>query len=453
MKKLILLLVLALPTFLSSRTFATQADDTTITITGQTAGPTPFISQLTLTASDTTVIKSIQFTIVPKPGSVTRTLSGTYSQDYMISRGYLVPPSTDIFLPVYGLYDGYVNNVTLTYNFLDGSSKTDSATVTTTAFDDQGCGYKNPTVLQARTDSTDLSYDYIFVRSGCGDFSPVILDTDGALRWVSTMGIPNALIASSLFFNGAAYQTTGSTLNRVDLDGTITVLGDYSTDGVVNFHHNIDPGKTGVLLEADTNDFYESVIMEVDLSGALLKTWNLADIISAAMIAGGDDPSQFVYPAPTDWFHNNAVTYNRADNSLIVSSRENFVICLDYETGAIKWILGDQTKKWFTFPSLAQFALTVPPDSLPPIGQHALSITFDQDLLLYDDGFFSSFQQPPGENRTYSSPRKYQLNLTDPSTPAATRAQRPKFGITSKTNPSLVRFAAVFTKTRRSITS
>ena len=175
------------------------------------------------------MLKSIQFAITPKPGSVTRPLSGTYSQDYMISRGYLVPPSTDIFLPVYGLYDGYTNDVTLTYNFLDGSSKTDSTTITTDAFDDQDCGYKNPTVLQARTDSTDLSYDYIFVRSGCGDFSPVILDTDGALRWVSTMGIPNALIASSLFFNGAAYEASGPTLNRVDLDGTITVLGDYSS--------------------------------------------------------------------------------------------------------------------------------------------------------------------------------------------------------------------------------
>jgi hypothetical protein len=321
MKTLILPLVLAVLTLFSSESFATQADDTTITITGTTTGPTPFISQLTLTASDTSVLKNIQFAITPKPGSVTRPLSGTYSQDYMISRGYLVPPSTEIFLPVYGLYDGYTNDVTLTYKFLDGSSKTDSTTITTDAFDDQGCGFKNPTVLQARTDSTDLSYDYIFVRSGCGDFSPIILDTDGALRWVSTMGIPNALVASSLFYNGAAYATIGPTLNRVDLDGTMTVLGDYSSEGVVNFHHNIDPGKTGILLEADTNDLYESVIMEVDLSGALLKTWDLAEIISAAMVAGGDDPSQFVYPAPTDWFHNNAATYNRADDSLIVSSR------------------------------------------------------------------------------------------------------------------------------------
>src|ERR1051325_11117182 len=238
MKTRSLVIVVGLSILFARGAFATQADDTTITITGQNTGPTPFISQLTLTASDTTVIKSIQFTIAPKTGSVTRPLSGTYAQDYMISHGYLVPPSTDIFLPVYGLYDGYDNTVTLTYHFLDGSSKTDSTTVSTTAFDDQGCGYKNPMVLQARTDSTDLSYDYIFIRSGCGSYSPVILDTDGAVRWVSTMGIPNALTASSIFFNGAAYVTSGTTLNRVDLDGAMTVLADYTADGVLNFHHN-----------------------------------------------------------------------------------------------------------------------------------------------------------------------------------------------------------------------
>ena len=47
---------------------ATQADDTSISITGHTAGATPFISNLTLDCSNTTVLKSIQFEIDPKPG-------------------------------------------------------------------------------------------------------------------------------------------------------------------------------------------------------------------------------------------------------------------------------------------------------------------------------------------------------------------------------------------------
>jgi hypothetical protein len=129
------------------------------------------------------------------------------------------------------------------------------------------------------------------------------------------------------------------------------------------------------------------------------------------MVAGGDDPTQFVYPTPSDWFHSNAAYYNRADDSLIVSSRENFVICIDYNTSAIKWILGDPTKAWYQFPSLRSFALTLAPGSLPPIGEHAVSVTHDLDLLLMDNGFASSFHQPVGETRTYSSPRKYQINL------------------------------------------
>jgi hypothetical protein len=151
--------------------------------------------------------------------------------------------------------------------------------------------------------------------------------------------------------------------------------------------------------------------MEVGISGTVLKRWDMAAIISAAMRAGGDDPSGFVRPPPTDWFHINGSTYNRADDSLIVSSRENFLICLDYETSAIKWILGDTTKKWYQFPSLKKFALTLAPGSLPPIGQHSPSITFDQGVMVFDNGLESVFQYPRGEHRNYASPRKYTLDL------------------------------------------
>jgi arylsulfate sulfotransferase len=386
---------------------ASQADDTTITITGQTAGVTPFISNLALTASNTTVLKSIQFTITPKPGSVTRPLSGTYANYYLVNRGFEHPPAGEILLPVYGLYDGYANTVTLTYRFFDGSSKQDSTKVTTATFDDP-CGYKNPTILQARTDSTSLSYDYIMVKGRCSNFSPAIIDTDGALRWVGTAG-QASFVAN--FFDNAVYLAGGPNLWRIDLDGTVTMLGNYNNIGVVDFHHNIDRGKFGIILDADTATYVESVNIEVDASGTVLKTWNMADIISAAMIAGGDDPSQFVYPSPTDWFHNNAVAYNRADDSVIISSRENFLICLDYETSAIKWILGDPTKKWYQFPSLRKFALTLAPGSLPPAGQHAVSVTFDQNILVLDNGSNSGFQVPKGVERTYASPRKYKLDL------------------------------------------
>ena len=82
-----------------------QADDTRIRITGQTAGASPFISKVSLAVSNTMVLKSIQFTVSPKPGSVTRPLSGTYASSYVIGRGYEIPQTGEVVLPVYGLYD------------------------------------------------------------------------------------------------------------------------------------------------------------------------------------------------------------------------------------------------------------------------------------------------------------------------------------------------------------
>src|SRR6267378_2248538 len=387
---------------------ASQADDTLIRITGQTAGATPFISKLTLAVSDTSVLKSIQFTVIPKPGSVTRPLSGTYASSYLVDRGFENQQTGEVVLPVYGLYDGYNNIVKLTYRFMDGSSKQANTRIPTATFNDP-CGYKNPTILQRRTNSTDLSYDYIMVKGGCSDFAPGIIDTDGALRWVGTAGIS---FGSVIFFDNAVYLGHGSKLTRIDLDGTVTEVGDYSSLEFNGFHHNIDRGKVGIILDTNTTTYYNSVNVEVDAhSGNVLKIWNLADIISAAMRAGGDDPSQFVYPTPTDWFHNNGVTYNRADDSVIISSRENFLICLDYKTSAIKWILGVPTKKWYQFPSLRKFALTLAPGSLPPIGQHSPSITFDQGLMVFDNGNQSILHSPPGAHRDFASPRKYSLDL------------------------------------------
>ena len=394
----------------------TQAQTTPslVVVTGQTAGPTPFISDLHLTASDVSTIRSVQFEITPKPGSVTRAVSVVYFSDYLQGRGYIDFPNGGIIVPVFGLYADYANTVNLTYRFDDGTSATDSVTVTTPAFTDT-YGYGTPTVLQARTSDTSLSYDYFQLKASQGTQSPVILDTDGAIRWVGTSG---QVYLSEIFFQNSfytAYVTPGTVnqtgINRMELDGTNRFLIDYSALGVTSTGaHNIDPGKTGMILSVNTTAQLESVLYEIDTTGNILKTWDLSAIISAAMTAGGDDPTQFVYPAPTDWFHNNSNTYRRSDDSLIVSSRENFVICLDYETGAIKWILGDPTKHWYQFPSLRKYALALASGSLPPIGQHSVSITHDDNLLLFDNGTGSFFQQPPGETRTYSAVRKYHID-------------------------------------------
>ena len=395
---------------------ASQAAATNIAITDQQAGPTPFISKLTLKVSNLPALGRVRFAIQPKPGSVTRPLTAVYPKAYLAGRGYVDAQAGQITVPVFGLYAGYNNTVKLTYFFTDGSTRTVSTDIPTAPFDD-ACDFNTPVIRQARTSTTELSYDYMLLASACSLYSPAIIDTDAEVRWVGTAGVREYYTAA---YKNGIYIAEGTRLLRMEYDGEVRVIGDYANEGVVGFHHNIDRGKRGLIVDVNTPDYIASVHLEVDaITGEVLKRWDVAEIVRDAMIAGGDDPSGFVrkangrydFQAFEDWTHNNAVTYRASDNSIIMSSRENYVICIDYDTGALKWILGDPAKRWYQYPSLRKFALALTPGSLPPIGQHSVSITKDNNLLLFDNGQQSVHHNPRGPNRTYSAARKYSLDL------------------------------------------
>ena len=417
-------LIVALAISLASAAYATQADDTTVSITGAEAGASPFIQKVKLLVSDPSALRSIQFTITPKDGSVTRPVSGTYLPSYLNDRGFFDSATNQFTLPVWGLYAGRANTVTLRYLYNDLSAEEQTLVVVTQPFSDD-CDFENPTVTKPRTNTKDLSFDFILVASSCSTNSPHILDTDGEIRWVGTAGVQTLLTAA--FYDNAVYITDGPRLLRMELDGEVNVIADYTNEGVVGFHHNIDIGRDGLLVDVDTVDQVESVIFEVNpFNGAIQKRYRFAEIIGDVIRAGGEDPGDpnsntsfirnakgdYGFSAKEDWFHNNASTYRSSDNTLIASSRENFVIAIDYDTQQIKWIMGDHTKRWYVdFASLRRFALNYAPGTPVNIGQHALSISKDNNLLLFDNGQNSANQTPPGVQRGFANARKYSLDL------------------------------------------
>ena len=147
-----------------------------------------------------------------------------------------------------------------------------------------------------RTNSTDLSYDYVMVKGGYAAISnlPSSIRTAHCGGWAR-----RTWNRYRTFFDNAVYLGHGPIClesNSMALSPSFEFTAIF---GITNFNHNIDRGKVGIILDADTADYFESTFIEVDASGSVLKRWNMANIISAAMIAGGDDPSQFVYPTPT----------------------------------------------------------------------------------------------------------------------------------------------------------
>ncbi len=387
---------------------AERRPQNTIVVSPPTAGWTPFSASVQITPKGPVGITEVSYVITPRARSASRPVTVTYSQAALAKRQF-VSSAGVITLPLIGLYSSYNNQVTVTATFSDNSFDSRRISVVTPAYATTHV-LQAPNYLARRSRDMPLGFDFMLAKSTDG--SPVtILDSDGYIRWVSQK--PST--ASVLFRdNGVDVGSSDSPmLRREELDGGISEVR-LADPLATRFHHDLSEGPRGLLAELDLKDRQEDYLAEIAPDGTTIKQWDMVGIISTYMQSLGDDYRQFTRPGP-DWFHMNSAIYDASDRSVIISSRENFVIKMDYETGSIKWILGDTDKYWSSFPALRAKALTLQLGGLSPIGQHSLSLRPDGQLLLFDNGY-QSLNMPEGEaagtTRGYSAVRSYKI---DPS--------------------------------------
>jgi hypothetical protein len=336
----------------------TQAEQTNIVVAGSQPGVTPFISSVKLVGS-LTQLSSVAFRISPQPNSVSRPVNVTWSMSALARRGYLHGESIE--LPVFGLYANYQNQLTFQLTFNDGSSTQLQCVIGTQPYTDPTGVYSNPTIIKARDPGSVLGFDFFIMKSEL--LPPVIVDTDGQIRWA----VPGTFTQAVYFENGQFVRgsNTSPEVTLLQLDGSESILPTNLPQPLLAmFHHNLDSGRNGLLADFNGTDdlgmSVEDIVAEIApfSTQSPFQTFDMADILTSYMLSHGDDPTLFVRPG-VDWFHVNASTYDPSDSTVIISSRENFLIKLNYTTHDIVWILGDPTKYWYTFPSLKAKALTL----------------------------------------------------------------------------------------------
>ena len=398
-----------------SSPFPTQAQQSDIAISSNQPGVTPFISSVKFVGSSIIRLASVTFTIAPQPNSVSKPVSVTWNMTALSSRGYQHGESINV--PVFGLYANYQNQVTFQLTFVDGSTTQLQSVIGTQPYTDPTGVYSNPVIVKARTPESVLGFDFIIMKSLISP--PVIIDTDGQIRWA----VPGASTQAVYYGNGQFVRgsDTSSVVKLLQMDGTETTLPTNLPQPLLSmFNHNMDQGPNGLLSEFNGTDdlgiALESTVAEIApfSNQPPFQTYDMADILWSYMSDNGDIPGNFVRPG-IDWFHANASTYDPSDNTVIISSRENFLIKLNYTTHDIVWIFGDPTKYWYTFPSLRAKALTLDAGGIYPVGQHGVSITSDGYVMIFNDGL-GSLSQPsgasPGITRTYSAVSAYSIDAT-----------------------------------------
>lgn len=392
-----------------------MATASNITVRGSEAGDSPFIAFVTLQGSHLENLQSVSFRIEPRPGTASRPVSARYAVDYLRQRGYLAGEDR-IRVPVFGLYAAHDNRLALQFSFSDRSERTITTAIATRPHADPQGVLQNPVRHMARRPGSQLGFDFFLMKTAFA--GPVVVDTDGFVRWA----LPGAMNAMSSIFTGREFvvgSADEAAVHRIGLDG-VSTRATLAATGYRDFHHNIDPGRTALLAEVNTEaggiTEVMSTLVEMTPDGAVLKEWDIAAIFEAHMRAQGDDPARFVRRG-RDWLHMNSAVHDARDDSLIVSSRENFLFKIDYDTGELRWILGDPGKYWHSFPSLRALAISVEDGDDPyPAGQHAPSLTADGLVMLFDNGLPSLNQpigEPAGSGRPYSRVLAYEIDEMD----------------------------------------
>lgn len=385
----------------------TQAGLAKVSARLQTADFAPFKASVILSALDLANISDINYVVTPRPGTFSKSVSVTYTASGLRKRNLITASSSDVIVPIIGLYENYFNTVLLVVSFTDGSLRKFNINIPTEHYSGAN-NLQNPERVVARRQGEASGIDFVMTKPTDG--TPVtIIDSDGYIRWISqTPGTASVLFRDNGIDVG---DKDAPYLYREELDGPTNKVA-ISDPSVVRFHHDLEMGPKGILAEFDVTNRQEDFLAEIRPDGSLIKTWDMVAIIGTYMGNSSDAYQDFVRPGP-DWFHMNSAIYDRSDDSIIVSSRENFIIKFDYNTSEIKWILGDKTKYWHSFPSLRSKALELRAGDLAPIGQHSLSLTSNGQLMVFNNGFESQNMpagSPTGQSRGYSVVTAYTIN-------------------------------------------
>lgn len=365
-----------------------------------------YVQEARITADAIDKIDSVGFIVKSKPGSLSADIHVRYKQKYLHDKG-LDGSSKFINLPIFGLYADYENVVTIEVKYKNGTELSGQYVLQTQPSD---LDSPLPTITQ-NIEIDQSPIDFMIIRTAPN--AAIIIDADGETRWA----VPKLDEKSmAMYYNGREFivgSATSPSMYQIGWDGVIST-SEISDARYSLSHHMLEKGKLGFFntvsyIDGD-DDKPQSVMAEMTSTGDVIDAWDFDEILKKEILLHGEDPS-FLVKNGVDWFHMNSVIYDSSDDSIIASSRENFVIKIDYKTKKIKWILGNPNKDWFTnFPnSLQPLALHVTGN--PPIGQHTLSVSKDgRSLTLFNNGWGNQNLPDVGDSRDHSIVSIYKIN-------------------------------------------
>lgn len=235
-------------------------------------------------------------------------------------------------VPVVGLYPGMKNKVKITCIYKNGEKKTKNITIETQKLPDD---LNDAVRVEERSGKSAYG---LTILSGQTTPYPFAYDQNGDIRWYITMTTGSYGVfplANKRFI----YQTNEAQTPTEEKPHTTKMyemdyLGRaYQVYYVKNgIHHEViekTPGGNLFILSSSIDGHTEDVVQELDrMTGEVVKSLDLREIFDNT------------YVNKVDWAHLNTVSYQKKDNSILISPRNlHSAVKVDWKTKEIRWIL------------------------------------------------------------------------------------------------------------------
>lgn len=290
------------------------------------------------------------------------------------------PKAKEQILPVLGLYPEYDNTVVITLE--DGTAY--DVTVTTEKIENM------PYQADYINTTSDYMNGQLMFVTPAGDSLAGGYDYRGDCRWhlvepfifdMKPAANGRILIGSNRLLN-MPYYTAG--VCEMDLVGKIYT--EYRIPG--GYHHDqfeMEDGNLLILTQEKNAATAEDMCVLVDRgSGEIIKSWDYKKVLPQEAAKSGSWSEH-------DWFHNNAVWYDKRTNSLTLSGRhQDAVINIDFETGELNWIIGDPEGWPEDMVSRYFFTPAGEGDFDWQYEQHACMVLPNGDIMCFDNGHWRS---------------------------------------------------------------
>jgi arylsulfate sulfotransferase len=310
-------------------------------------------------------------------------------------------------IPIYGLYAGMLNHVTLRMKTQTGGNA------------------KTEIDLQTEPLPVDMQ-SFTVDKLNRSQYSPgfnftslerkPIFDLNGDVRWYSSQ---KSFWVFTPLKNGRYVLTysVGKLISHLmmeqDLLGKIYVIYNIS-EGIQHDIYELPNGNLLVTSQYNYSNAIEDQIFEIDRSnGHIVRSIDLKDILDPGR------PHQVAGLVPNDWLHLNSIVYDPSDHSIIISGKaQSAVVKLSYPSMQIKWILGPHDN-WS--PKYQPYLLTpIGANFEWPWAQHHATLYAPHvpgsdytDILLFDNALYRSFTNPNAfpPSQWYSMVVHYRINI------------------------------------------